>query len=263
MVRVGRVLRQALAIVAWLCSASAANASTATTEITDMWWNPAEAGWGVNIVLQNDVAFMTFFVYDANQNPVWYTSTVRHQGNFVWTGNLYATKGPWFGGPFPTSAVLIRPVGTVQFAVSAIDQATLTYSIDGVSVSKSLQRQTWTIENYSGSYVGGYSIRFSNCIPPYSNGIGEIVGILSINHVGSNIAISLQADVGSCNLSGTYAQTGKLGHAQGTYSCSDGLHGNFLATEMTPTISGMTARVTGQNQYCQWSGYFGGIARAN
>jgi len=31
---------------------------------------------------------------------------------------------------------------------------------------------------------------------------------------------------------------------------------------MTPTINEFTARIKGQNQFCQWSGYFGGISRA-
>jgi hypothetical protein len=67
----------------------------------------------------------------------------------------------------------------------------------------------------------------------------------------------------SCSFSGGYSQAGKLGQVQGTYSCTDGTHGTFVAFEMMPTISGFTARVQGQNQYCsQWSGYFGGLARA-
>src|SRR5437588_7218298 len=61
-----------------LCNA---RASTNTSEITDMWWNPAESGWGVNIILQNSVVFATFFVYDANHNPVWYTAPLYKQGS--------------------------------------------------------------------------------------------------------------------------------------------------------------------------------------
>jgi hypothetical protein len=75
-------------------------ASTITSEITDMWGTDGETGWGVNITLQNDVAFATFFVYDANGNPVWYASDMHYQGNFVWSGNLYATHWPWFGGAY-------------------------------------------------------------------------------------------------------------------------------------------------------------------
>jgi hypothetical protein len=63
----------AISLLFILCNA---RASTTTSEITDMWWNPAESGWGVNIILQNSVVFATFFVYDANHNPVWYTAPV-------------------------------------------------------------------------------------------------------------------------------------------------------------------------------------------
>jgi hypothetical protein len=84
-----------------------------------MWWNPAESGWGVNIILQNSVVFATFFVYDTNHNPVWYTAPLYYQGNFVWSGNLYATAGPWFGGPFPPGVATIRQGGAgLQRAVA-------------------------------------------------------------------------------------------------------------------------------------------------
>jgi len=261
-----QIARAAFAVImiTWL---TAVRASTNSSEITDMWWNPAESGWGVNVILQNDVAFLTFFVYDTSQTPIWYTSAVQYQGAngagaLVWTGNLYATRGPWFGGAFPPANVVVRQAGTATFTVSNLNQATLTYSVDGVPVTKALQRQTWTMENYSGNYAGGYSIRLTGCNPAYLNGVQEVAGIVTVNQNGASISMSAASSIGSCSFSGTYAQTGKLGQAQGSYSCSDGTIGTFSLVEMTPTISGFTARASGQNQYCQWTGYFGGITRA-
>jgi len=139
----------------------------------------------------------------------------------------------------------------------------LTYSVDSVSASKSVQRQTWTNENYTGTYAGGYSIRATSCNPSYFNGVQELAGILSVNQNGSTISMSASSSTsGSCAFSGNYSQTGKLGQIQGSYSCTDGTQGSFSAIEMTPTVSGFTARVYGQNQYCQWSGYLRGITRA-
>jgi hypothetical protein len=242
-----------------LCNA---RASTNTSEITDMWWNPAESGWGINIILQNSVAFATFFVYDANHNPLWYTAELHYQGNFVWSGPLYATNGPWFGGPFPSGATTIRQVGTATFSVFALNQATLTYSVGDIAVTKTLQRQTWTNENYTGTYAGGYSIRLTGCAPSSLNGIQEVAGLLSVNQTGTSVSMAATTNGSSCSFSGTYTQTGKLGDVQGNYSCTDGTRGTFDAFEMTPTISGFTARIAGQNQYCNWSGYLGGISRA-
>jgi hypothetical protein len=258
--------RVGVAMLLVLC-AGFAGASTNTSEITDIWWNPAESGWGVNIVLQNDVAFMTFFVYDAAQNAVWFTSDIHYQGingagALVWTGALYATKGPWFGGQFRPANVSDRQAGNVSFTLSSLNQATLTYSVDGSTVTKSLQRQTWTNENYTGSYAGGWSIRTSQCNPSSLNGIDEEAGVISVSQNGSNTSIVASNGTGTCTFAGTYTQAGKLGQVNGSYTCPNGTNGTFAIFEMTPTISGFTGRVTGQNQYCQWSGYFGGINRA-
>ena len=243
-----------------LCNA---RASTNTSEITDMWWNPAESGWGVNIILQNSVAFATFFVYDANHNPVWYTAPLYKQGSaFVWSGALYATNGPWFGGPFPPGVATISQAGTATFSVLALNQATLTYSVGDIAVTKTVQRQTWANENYTGTYAGGYSIRLTGCVPSSLNGIQEVAGLLTVSQTGANVSIAATAVGSNCSFSGTYTQTGKLGDVQGNYSCTGGTVGTFDAFEMTPTISGFTARIAGQNQYCHWSGYFGGISRA-
>ena len=239
-------------------------ASTRTTEITDMWFNPAESGWGVNIILQNDVAFMTFFVYDTNQNPAWYTAELRYERELVWSGPLYATRGPWFGGPFPPTSVTTRQAGTASFSLSANDlnQATIAYVVDGISVVKSVQRQTWTLENYSGLYAGGYSIRATGCVPSSQNGVQEIVGHLGVTQRGTSMSISLSANPISCSFSGIYSQYGKLGRLDGTYSCTDGTLGGFAVYDMTPTVHGFNGRAVGQNQYCQWAGYVGGIRRA-
>jgi hypothetical protein len=240
-----------------------ASASTTTSDITDMWWNPAESGWGVNVILQQDVAFLTFFVYDAARNPVWYTSDAhRSPSTFTWTGKLYATAGPWFGGPFTPSSVNVREAGSVTFTASNLNQATLTYTVDGVSVTKAVQRQTWAAENYTGGYGGGYSVRQQNCSPPAQDGLDEVLGALGITHDGTQLSASLVTTTGSCNFAGTYGQTGKLGQVQGTYSCTNGVQGTFTLSELMPTISGFTGRMTGANQYCQFSGFFGGLRRS-
>jgi hypothetical protein len=255
-----RSVRAAVLAVALL--AGPAGASSNSSEITDMWWNPSESGWGVNIILQNNVAFMTFFVYDTNQNPVWYTAQLSAQSGGVFAGPLYATKGPWFGGPFPPANVTIRQAGTVTFTLANLENATLTYTVDGVPVTKSVQRQTWTLENFTGAYAGGFSVRRSSCNPSSLNGVQELFGAVTVAQNGSAVNVSIGAAPQTCNFTGTYGQTGKLGAVSGTYSCSDGAAGNFEAFEMTPTVSGFTARVQGASQFCQWAGALGGVIRA-
>ena len=85
----------------------------------------------MNLIQQHDVAFLTFFIYDANRNPVWYSSDIHDQGNLTWTGALYATNGPYFGGPFAANTVSRRQAGTARFALTGLDQGTLTWFIIG------------------------------------------------------------------------------------------------------------------------------------
>jgi hypothetical protein len=262
MMHARRIFRWFALFVAF--GACTANASSSSSEITEMWWNPGESGWGVNVVLQRDVAFLTFFVYDAMGNPVWYTSDARlaTTGAAVWTGNLYATSGPWFGGPFPAGNVHVRPAGSVSFTLSALDEAALTYTVDGVTVTKNVQRQTWTNEDYSGDYLGGYSITNTNCAPANGNGIEEVGAFLTVAQNGSAISITATTSAAVCTFGGTYSQTGKLGQVNGNYSCTSGVQGAFSLVEMTPTISGFTGRIVGQNQSCDFAGSLGGIRRA-
>jgi hypothetical protein len=255
----------AAAFAAVVLMSSPVRASKVTSEITDMWWNAAESGWGVNVVLQSDVAFATFFLYDNARNPVWYTASLAKESqHFVWSGSLSATNGPWFGGPFNSATVSVRPAGTARFELLDLGTAAFSYTVDGVLVTKTLERQTWALENYTGNYAGGYSIRASGCSPSQFNGITETAGTLRVTQTGTSVSMASASSLGTCTFSGAYTQYGKLGTVQGTYGCSSGERGTFSMFEMTPTVSGFTARVRGSNQYCaEWSGYVGGISRAH
>ena len=45
------------------------------TDASDLWFNSAESGWGVNVIQQNEIVFLTFFAYSASRNPVWYSAS--------------------------------------------------------------------------------------------------------------------------------------------------------------------------------------------
>ena len=250
--------------VAALCLAFAlsAQASINSSEISDLWYAPGEGGWGVNMVLQNNIAFATFYVYDVNRNPVWFTAVLSYSAGFVWSGNLFADRGPWYGGPYDQTTVTERQAGTATFTLVDLNNATLTYTVDGVTVVKAVQRLTFTNEDYSGTYAGGYSVTRTGCNPSSLNGLEELSSYLTITQTGPAFHIAANSIALTCNYDGTYAQYGKLGQVDGTYTCSDGTAGTFTLFEMTPTISGFVGQAVGQNQVCHWSGFMGGITRA-
>jgi streptogramin lyase len=106
-----------------------ANGSNAVTPQTGWWWAPSESGRGFAIEVQGGMMFFTGYMYDANGNPVWYTSqpAVMARSNFF--------SGEWeeFGGgqtlesPYRSPTVVNAMVGAVsiQFTSSTTGVFTL------------------------------------------------------------------------------------------------------------------------------------------
>jgi len=242
-------------------------ATTFATDASDLWWNPAENGWGVNVAQQADTLFLTFFVYSPPGNPTWYVaSSVSYvgttNGSVVYSGALYQTDGTWFGSVWNPSAFGFRQVGTVTFSMDSVSTATLAYTVDGVSVSKRIERQTWLFNDISGSYLGATAGTWSGCAV---NGYVEEPGTLSITQTisgtTSNAVLTFTYAGGTCTYSGPYTQAGRMGSIAGTYSCSDGTGGSFTGLEIEGNISGVTARGILQSGSCTWFGRIGGLRR--
>ena len=125
------------------CGWSAFDRSFATN-FQDLWWNPNESGWGVNITHQGDILFATLFTYDANGKGMWLVMSKGDKtGDARYSGPLYVTHGPAFNAvPFtPIDAGNLTQVGTMTFTFTNGNAGTLTYTVNGVSVTKSIQRQ--------------------------------------------------------------------------------------------------------------------------
>ena len=67
-----------IATLAILLCSTAASAITTSADYSDMWWNPNESGWGANMIQQEDVIFVTFFVYDSTGKPTWFVACLLY-----------------------------------------------------------------------------------------------------------------------------------------------------------------------------------------
>lgn len=240
-----------------------ANATAFSTEYTDLWWNPAENGWGVNVIQQDDTLFATLFVYSSSGAPSWYvasgaTFTGRQGSALAFSGKLYQTTGPWFGGAFNPGAVGIREVGAATFTFTSVVDGTLSYSVDGLTVTKNITRQTWRVNSLTGDYIGATIATQSGCA---ANGQVEEPAIFNVSHSGAGIIFTTFQGSGSCTYRGTYQQAGRMGAAQGTVSCSDGSQGTFTAFELEVNTIGMTGRGTSQLGACNRLWKIGGLKR--
>lgn len=254
----------AAAMVAALGFSLPASATSYGTDYTDLWFNPSESGWGINLIQQYETLFATLFVYGADNSARWYVASDLRGSPTSFTGTLYQTTGPafsapWTGGQPPTA------VGSMSISFSGAYAGTLTYTVNGVTVSKSIQRQSFRPNSVGGNYIGGMTAVASSCGNPADNGFALITGLLTVQHgVGGNASLRVDfrnaaGTSATCTFSGGYTPQGRLGTISGTYSCTLGSTGSFTMTEVEASRNGFNATFSGSDQFCTYNGYFGGV----
>lgn len=246
-----------------------AQANTITTDFTDLWWVPSQSGWGANVIQQEDILFVTLFVYGQNNAPTWFVgSAIQYQGlqngQFTFTGPLYQTTGPYFGAAsFNPTSVTNRQVGALTFRTGASTTATITYTVDGVSVTKNVERQTWRLQNFAGSYRGATIGSYAGCAT--GNGPYESTATFTVTQNQNSIQIHEAGGTYTCTYTGTYTPSGNSGLATGSGSCSDGFSQSWSASEMRVGLdffsAAFDARLGGANSSCLFTGRIGGMRR--
>jgi len=241
-----------------------AGATSANTDLSDIWFNPNEGGWGMQMVNTGTFVFATIFIYGQDGKPTWLTGQLNKTGAAptTYTGALYVTAGPYFGGPFDPNAVTVRVAGTMTFVLNTVTTGQLTYSVDDVVVNKSVQRQPLTLDNYSGTYVAYLTQTISGCNNPTINRKLTDPRAISITQNGNAAVVVTTANNGSvCTINGTFTQLGRMGQVQGTYTCSSGEVGTAVLFEMNNVPYMFTARLQSQssNFGCTSSGELAGV----
>lgn len=132
-------------IAAWLANPTLTPAApTPAHDYSDLWWNPAEDGWGLNLIQHpSHVVFGVMYTYDANRKAMW---LVLPGGQWTtsttYTGALYRVTGPGFNAStFNPANVNVRQVGNATLAFSSRDRGTWSFSVDGVLTVKPIERQ--------------------------------------------------------------------------------------------------------------------------
>ena len=170
-------LLRAVLLAAAIATSSVTHATTVSTNLTDMWGNDKESGWGLFLDQQADVILGTFFIYDKFGTATWYTvqwrlDSVNPINTPSYSGTLYQTSGPAFSTvPYDPKLVTYRPVGqaTIQFGDDA--HALLNYTIDGGGAVKQITRLTFAANSILGSYIGASQDVTYDCNDPKRNGL--------------------------------------------------------------------------------------------
>ncbi len=117
--------------------------ATAITNYADMWWGGAsQDGWGLVITQQYHDIFGAWYTYDATGKTTWFVMpTGTWTSSNTYSGALYRTHGaPVLGTTFSASSVLATPAGTLTITFTDANNATMTYTVDGVTQTKPITR---------------------------------------------------------------------------------------------------------------------------
>jgi lysyl endopeptidase len=112
-------------------------------DYTDLWWDPAGSGWGLNLIQHpSRIIFGVWYTYAADGKRTWF---VLPAGSWTssnsYSGPLYATAGPSLAQAFDASKVHVAPVGSATLTFTDANRGTFAYSVNGISGSKSIFRQ--------------------------------------------------------------------------------------------------------------------------
>ncbi|HET7402003.1 MAG TPA: hypothetical protein VFJ62_09485, partial [Usitatibacter sp.] len=182
-----------------LCASAGAHAATAViNDVTDLWFNPAESGWGLNLIEQGNIAFATLFVYDQSGRARWFVASELDGAPaaagqpVVFTGKLYETSGPVFSAPaFNPANVTVREAGRMAFQLTPPNTGHLTYTVDGVAVDKNVERQTWASNDLSGQYYGVRVTQLSASTPACGARVGtQVFDTMDVSNLGGSFAMT-------------------------------------------------------------------------
>ena len=228
-----------------------ASAQAAATDYTDIWFNPAESGWGVNVVQSDAFIFLTFFIYGPDNKPTWYVASVTQDASGNFNGPLYSTNGygtsfalPWVPPPPPGGT----QVGTASFQPTGPSTARLVYMLTSgpilAPVAKVIQRQTLTAITVGGTYSGAQNGAYSSCSisannAPYTDFFNLQVTQLS----NGTVTFAFTYEAFNCTFSGTLVQQGQLYSVPGaSYQCASDPTFSANLTEIKATAQGIEGK---------------------
>jgi hypothetical protein len=232
-------------IAPFLAAACLAVLPARAGETSDLWWDPQESGWGMSVVQQGEVAFVTLLVYGPDGRPTWYVASdarvfaLGEGGRPAFRGTLYRTSGPWLGGPFDPSQVAVQPVGSVVLEPRQDGRLRLEYVAEGVTVSKDLVRQSFAMPEFAASYLGAFSLRES--VPGDASWVPRRFVADVFAQVEAGVAfLRVHGDAGVCHYRGPYQPSGRFATVRGQFTCEGGEAGEFEISELEATKHGLS-----------------------
>ncbi len=116
-------------------------ASNSQTNLTGIWYEPNQGGWGVSIAHQRETLFPVWYSYDASGRPLWLSSAATRQADGSYFDSVYRFNGTPFNLINNAPANLpANIVGNARFTPIENNALRFDYTVNGISQSKILQK---------------------------------------------------------------------------------------------------------------------------
>ena len=159
------------------------------------------------------------------------------------------------------NAVTVTPVGSMSVSMPFISQGgTLIYSVNGVQVTKTIERLLLVYEKFGGTFSGMMSQQGTGltCDPAANTNATPVTVQITQNTPAMTMVVAFSRY--TCNFTGTYAQAGHFGRLGGNYSCAGGDSGTFSINEMARSWYEFRARTNVVSQTgCTLKGFLTGL----
>lgn len=147
---------------------------------------------------------------------------------------------------------------------SYTDLGTVSYTVNGVQVTKNVERQFIAYDNYNGIYYGAMLGTAAACTNPAADGPFAAYAATTVAQNGQSINVTIVSAGGvsfTYTLIGTLTQQGQFGDVVGSFTTSAGESGGFELFEMSVQDEHWTAlfSFTGTNDGCIKTGSVGGM----
>jgi hypothetical protein len=264
------MLKRLILIAMFALAAGRADA----VEYTDVYYLPAESGWGMFLVQSDTTQFVALFIYGSDGKPTWFVATITDDGTGKYSGTLFATTGTYFANPWQGNSA--TAVGTLSFQPTDIYHATLIYTVTGVvTVTRTVQRQTLKPYVLAGNYSGSMSGSITGCTDPMGNDPAFRARYgLTVAQVADQSATLIFAFVDNnhngvvCTVSGPLTHLGRLYQMAGTLACTgpgqDGIPRPATIDSFHPTGQGIEGKLTaGAAGNCSASLHFAAVLNVN
>ncbi len=219
-------------------------------DYTDIYYTPAEDGWGANVVQSDTFLFVTFFIYGPDNKPTWYTAQLTLDASGNYNGKLYATTGTYFASPWKPVDKTVTEVGTASFQPTSAYDAKLVYVVTtpaalAATVTKSIRRQTLTGITLRGSYFGAQTGTYSGSSCGVPGTYNDSFNLQVDQSTSGTVTFNFMYQGFKCTLSGTLTQIGQLYTVPTTaIQCSDGLNTSASMSEIKATAQGIEGKFT-------------------